>query len=101
VEETSKGGLMFATEPVTASLASLLSEKDEQERSGGVGGRGSRFVVEEQEGQLVGRRGVLRSDIVGLGGIFEGGLLCLYFNVCRGGLAVVDCSAATCRPARR
>jgi SCY1-like protein 2 len=40
VEETSKGGLMFATEPVTASLASLLSEKDEQERSGGVGGRG-------------------------------------------------------------
>jgi SCY1-like protein 2 len=50
VEETSKGGLMFATEPVTASLASLLSEKDEQERSGGVGGRGSRFVVEEQDG---------------------------------------------------
>jgi SCY1-like protein 2 len=50
VEETSKGGLMFATEPVTASLASLLSEKDEQERSGGVEGRGSRFVVEEQDG---------------------------------------------------
>jgi SCY1-like protein 2 len=50
VEETSKGGLMFATEAVTASLASLLSEKDEQERSGGVGGRGSRFVVEEQDG---------------------------------------------------
>ncbi|KAM0722919.1 hypothetical protein Q7P37_001117 [Cladosporium fusiforme] len=50
VEETSKGGLMFATEPVTASLASLLTEKDEQERSGGVGGRGSRFVVEEQDG---------------------------------------------------
>lgn len=50
VEETSKGGLMFATELVTASLASLLSEKDEQERSGGVGGRGSRFVVEEQDG---------------------------------------------------
>lgn len=50
MEETSKGGLMFATEAVTASLASLLSEKDEQERSGGVGGRGSRFVVEEQDG---------------------------------------------------
>ena len=33
VEETSKGGLMFATEPVTASLASLLAEKDEQEHS--------------------------------------------------------------------
>lgn len=50
VEETSKGGLMFATEAVTASLASLLAEKDEQERAGGVGGRGSRFVVEEQDG---------------------------------------------------
>lgn len=50
VEETSKGGLMFATEPVSASLASLLGEKDEQERTGGVGGRGSRFVVEEQDG---------------------------------------------------
>ena len=50
VEETRYGGLMFATEPVTASLASLLQEKDEQERSGGVGGRGSRYVVEEADG---------------------------------------------------
>ena len=50
VEETRYGGLMFATEPVTASLASLLHEKDEQERSGGVGGRGSRYVVEEADG---------------------------------------------------
>nr|POE49325.1 protein kinase domain-containing protein ppk32 [Quercus suber] len=50
VEETRNGGLMFATEPVTASLASLLQEKDEQERSGGVAGRGSRFVVEETDG---------------------------------------------------
>ena len=50
VEETRNGGLMFATEPVTASLAQLLQEKDEQERSGGVGGRGSRYVVEEADG---------------------------------------------------
>jgi SCY1-like protein 2 len=50
VEETRNGGLMFATEPVTASLASLLQEKDEQERAGGVGGRGSRYVVEEADG---------------------------------------------------
>lgn len=50
VEETRAGGLMFATEAVTASLASLLHEKDEQERSGGVGGRSSRFVVEEADG---------------------------------------------------
>ena len=50
VEETRSGGLMFATEPVTASLAGLLEEKDQQERSGGVGGRGSRYVVEEADG---------------------------------------------------
>ncbi|GAB7350866.1 hypothetical protein MBLNU459_g1390t1 [Dothideomycetes sp. NU459] len=54
VEDTRGGGLMFATEPVTASLAGLLAEKDEQERSGGVGGRGSRYVVEEADG--TGRR---------------------------------------------
>ncbi|KAF2088750.1 ARM repeat-containing protein [Saccharata proteae CBS 121410] len=58
VEETRNGGLMFATEPVTASLAGLLQDKDEQERAGGVGGRGSRYVVEEAEGK--GRR---RRDI--------------------------------------
>ncbi|KAH6615093.1 protein kinase domain-containing protein ppk32 [Boeremia exigua] len=51
VEETRGGGLMFATEPVTASLAGLLQEKDEQEKAGGVGGRRSRFVVEESDGQ--------------------------------------------------
>ncbi|KAK0912948.1 Protein kinase domain-containing protein ppk32 [Friedmanniomyces endolithicus] len=50
VEETRSGGLMFATEPVTASLAGMLHEKDEQERAGGVGGRGSRYVVEEADG---------------------------------------------------
>ncbi len=35
VEETRGGGLQFVTEAVTASLASLLQEKDDQERSGG------------------------------------------------------------------
>lgn len=50
VEETRSGGLMFATEPVTASLAGLLQEKDDQERSGGVGGRSSRYVIEEADG---------------------------------------------------
>lgn len=47
VEETSKGGLMFVTEAVVSSLAGLLQEKDEQERSGG---RASRYVVEESDG---------------------------------------------------
>ncbi|KAJ4361171.1 Protein kinase domain-containing protein ppk32 [Ascochyta clinopodiicola] len=51
VEETRGGGLMFATEPVTASLAGLLQEKDQQEKAGGVGGRPSRYVVEESDGQ--------------------------------------------------
>ena len=51
IEDTRSGGLMFATEPVTASLAGLLQEKDDQERSGGVAGRPSRFVVEEADGQ--------------------------------------------------
>lgn len=45
VEEI-RGGLQFVTEPVTASLASLLQEKDDQERAGGVGGRSSRYVTE-------------------------------------------------------
>ncbi|KAI9827533.1 MAG: hypothetical protein M1832_004883 [Thelocarpon impressellum] len=56
VEETRSGGLMFATEQVTASLASLLEEKDAQERAGGVGGRSSRFVVEDAEGGGLRRR---------------------------------------------
>ncbi|KAI5866378.1 ARM repeat-containing protein [Durotheca rogersii] len=49
VEET-RGGLQFVTEAVTASLASLLQEKDEQERVGGVGGRSSRYVTEDSDG---------------------------------------------------
>ncbi|CAK4033531.1 kinase domain-containing ppk32-like [Lecanosticta acicola] len=47
VEETRSGGLMFATEAVTCSLAGLLQEKDEQERAGG---RASRYVVEDSDG---------------------------------------------------
>jgi SCY1-like protein 2 len=46
VEETRSGGLMFATEPITASLAGLLHEKDAQEG----GTRSSRFMVESADG---------------------------------------------------
>ncbi|KAI0836339.1 ARM repeat-containing protein [Hypoxylon sp. FL0890] len=49
VEET-RGGLQFVTEAVTTSLASLLQEKDDQERAGGVGGRSSRYVTEDSDG---------------------------------------------------
>jgi SCY1-like protein 2 len=51
VEETRSGGLMFATEQVTVSLAALLAEKDDQERSGRNAGRGSRYVVQGNDGQ--------------------------------------------------
>ncbi len=51
IEDTRSGGLMFATEPVTASLAGLLQEKDEQEKTGGVQGRASRYVLDESGGQ--------------------------------------------------
>ncbi|KAF9770903.1 hypothetical protein IL306_011475 [Fusarium sp. DS 682] len=50
VEETRGGGLQFVTESVTASLSSLLQEKDEQERVGGPGGRSSRYVTEDADG---------------------------------------------------
>ncbi|RYP50406.1 hypothetical protein DL768_004081 [Monosporascus sp. mg162] len=50
VEETRGGGLQFVTESVTTSLASLLQEKDGQERAGGVGGRSSRYVTEDADG---------------------------------------------------
>lgn len=42
VEETRNGGLMFATEPITASLSGLLHEKDGQEGVEGSGGRVNR-----------------------------------------------------------
>lgn len=60
IEDTRSGGLIFATEPVTASLAGLLQEKDDQEKAGGVAGRPSRFVVEDDNGQL--RRRELEID---------------------------------------
>ncbi|KAI6784244.1 Protein kinase-like protein-like protein [Emericellopsis cladophorae] len=60
VEETRGGGLQFVTEAVTASLASALHEKDDQERSGGPGGRGSRYVTEDADG--VRRRRELELD---------------------------------------
>ncbi|KAK4217286.1 kinase-like domain-containing protein [Rhypophila decipiens] len=50
VEETRGGGLQFVTEAVTASLSSVLQEKDDQERHGGVGGRSSRYVTEDANG---------------------------------------------------
>ncbi|KAL4813055.1 kinase-like domain-containing protein [Aspergillus spinulosporus] len=50
VEETRNGGLMFATERVTASLAGLLQEKDFEENSGRLGSASSRYMVEEPDG---------------------------------------------------
>ncbi|EME49850.1 hypothetical protein DOTSEDRAFT_68593 [Dothistroma septosporum NZE10] len=47
VEETRSGGLMFATEHVVSSLAGLLQDKDDRERSGG---RAGRYVIEESGG---------------------------------------------------
>ncbi|KAF2157061.1 kinase-like protein [Myriangium duriaei CBS 260.36] len=50
VEDTRNGGLMFATEPVSASLASILAELDEQggsQRSST--GRSSRYQVQDTE----------------------------------------------------
>ncbi|KAL9059700.1 MAG: hypothetical protein Q9162_001001 [Coniocarpon cinnabarinum] len=43
VEETRNAGLMFATEPVTASLGTVLEDKNKE------GGRGGRYVSEETE----------------------------------------------------
>ncbi|XP_044716210.1 kinase [Hirsutella rhossiliensis] len=47
VEETRGGGLQFVTEPVTASLASVLQEKNDRENSSG---RSSRYVTEDADG---------------------------------------------------
>jgi len=61
VEETRNGGLMFATEPVAASLAALLRERDERgrtagESSGRSGDGASRYVVVEGNGEEERRR---------------------------------------------
>ncbi|RAL05706.1 putative protein kinase Scy1 [Aspergillus ibericus CBS 121593] len=50
VEETRNGGLMFATEQITASLAGLLQAKDAQDSTSRVGSRSSRYMVEEPDG---------------------------------------------------
>jgi len=51
VEDTRNGGIQFATETVTASLAKLLRDKDDEEGSTGVGGRSSRYVTEDAGGR--------------------------------------------------
>ncbi|KAK5134462.1 hypothetical protein LTR08_006509 [Meristemomyces frigidus] len=52
VEETRGGGLMFAAEAVTASLAGLLAARDGVERGGGrkAGRGGSRYTADEPDG---------------------------------------------------
>ncbi|CAK1354710.1 SCY1-like protein 2 [Cercospora beticola] len=52
VEETSRGGLQFVSEPVVSSLAGLLEEKEQS--SSRSSGRVSRYVVDESDGS--GRR---------------------------------------------
>lgn len=47
VEETRSGGLMFATEPLIASLSGLLLEKNQQESAGS---RSSRYMIEDSDG---------------------------------------------------
>ena len=50
VEETRNGGLMFATEPLIASLSGLLLERSDQESASRGGSRSSRYMVEEPNG---------------------------------------------------
>lgn len=49
VEETRNGGLMFATEPLTASLSGLLLEKSDQDNVGATS-RSSRYMTEQADG---------------------------------------------------
>ncbi|KAL1872187.1 hypothetical protein Plec18167_006790 [Paecilomyces lecythidis] len=59
VEETRNGGLMFATEPVTASLASILQEKDRETRyAAGPNGAGAGGNVEMDELEI--QKGLLQ-----------------------------------------
>lgn len=51
VEDTRNGGLMFATEPITATLASLLQDQDDQSNSGGNRGRSSRYRLDGEDGR--------------------------------------------------
>ena len=50
VEDTSNGGLMFATEPVTATLARLLAEEDNDHSMRSNRGRVSHDTAEEADG---------------------------------------------------
>ena len=50
VEDTRSGGLMFATEPIIASLSSLLQDQDDQESSGGTRRGSSRYKVDGEDG---------------------------------------------------
>ena len=47
VEDTRNGGLMFATEPITATLAGLLSEEDDDNKTRSNRGRIGRYTAEE------------------------------------------------------
>lgn len=51
VEDTRSGGLMFATEPITATLAGLLHDQDDQDRLESGRGRSGRYSVEDENGQ--------------------------------------------------
>jgi SCY1-like protein 2 len=51
VEDTRSGGLMFATEPITATLAGLLHDQDDQDRLESGRGRSGRYRVEDENGQ--------------------------------------------------
>lgn len=55
VEETRTGGLIFATEPVTTSLAGLLEGLDTQEAGGRSNGRNSKYDAEDARGAKAGR----------------------------------------------
>ena len=50
VEDTRNGGLTFATEPITATLAGLLQDKDDQDSTGASRGGSSRYRVEGEDG---------------------------------------------------
>ena len=49
VEDTRNGGLMFATEPITATLAGVFQDKDDQDSGGASRGGSSRFRVEGED----------------------------------------------------
>ena len=51
VEDTRSGGLMFATEPIIASLSSLLQDQDDQDSSGGSRRSSNRYKVDGDDGQ--------------------------------------------------